>query len=276
MKLFLKTKDYSISGESFDLLWDSNLDMLVTQPVPEDLAAYYESADYISHTDASQSFMDKLYQSVKRRNLKSKIQLIKNQIDNIESVLDFGAGTGDFLATAQSAGIEVAGIEPNRAARQRAKQKGIALHENLEALTKKSFDAITLWHVLEHVPNLDEQITQLKALLKDEGCMVIAVPNFKSFDAKHYGGYWAAYDVPRHLWHFSQSAISKIFDRHGMVVKEVKPMWFDAFYVSMLSEKYKGNKWHLPMGFLVGAWSNIRAMFTKECSSLIYVLQKAE
>lgn len=276
MKLFLKTKDYSISGESFDLLWDSNLDMLVTQPVPEDLAAYYESADYISHTDASQSFMDKLYQSVKRRNLKSKIQLIKNQIDNIESVLDFGAGTGDFLATAQSAGIEVAGIEPNRAARQRAKQKGIALHENLEALTKKSFDAITLWHVLEHVPNLDEQITQLKALLKDEGCMVIAVPNFKSFDAKHYGGYWAAYDVPRHLWHFSQSAISKIFDRHGMVVKEIKPMWFDAFYVSMLSEKYKGNKWHLPMGFLVGAWSNIRAMFTKECSSLIYVLQKTE
>lgn len=276
MKLFLKTKDYSISGESFDLLWDSNLDMLVTQPVPEDLAAYYESADYISHTDASQSFMDKLYQSVKRRNLKSKIQLIKNQIDNIESVLDFGAGTGDFLATAQSAGIEVAGIEPNRAARQRAKQKGIALHENLEALTKKSFDAITLWHVLEHVPNLDEQITQLKALLKDEGCMVIAVPNFKSFDAKHYGGYWAAYDVPRHLWHFSQSAISKIFDRYGMVVKEIKPMWFDAFYVSMLSEKYKGNKWHLPMGFLVGAWSNIRAMFTKECSSLIYVLQKTE
>lgn len=276
MKLFLKTKDYSISGESFDLLWDSNLDMLVTQPVPEDLAAYYESADYISHTDASQSFMDKLYQSVKRRNLKSKIQLIKNQIDNIESVLDFGAGTGDFLATAQSAGIEVAGIEPNRAARHLAKQKGIALHENLEALTKKSFDAITLWHVLEHVPNLDEQITQLKALLKDEGCMVIAVPNFKSFDAKHYGGYWAAYDVPRHLWHFSQSAISKIFDRYGMVVKEIKPMWFDAFYVSMLSEKYKGNKWHLPMGFLVGAWSNIRAMFTKECSSLIYVLQKAE
>lgn len=276
MKLFLKTKDYSISGESFDLLWDSNLDMLVTQPVPEDLAAYYESADYISHTDASQSFMDKLYQSVKRRNLKSKIQLIKNQIDNIESVLDFGAGTGDFLATAQSAGIEVAGIEPNRAARHLAKQKGIALHENLEALTKKSFDAITLWHVLEHVPNLDEQITQLKALLKDEGCMVIAVPNFKSFDAKHYGGYWAAYDVPRHLWHFSQSAISKIFDRYGMVVKEIKPMWFDAFYVSMLSEKYKGNKWHLPMGFLVGAWSNIRAMFTKECSSLIYVLQKTE
>lgn len=276
MKLFLKTKDHSISGESFDLLWDPNLDMLVTQPVPANLARYYESTDYISHTDASHSFMDKLYQAVKRRNLKKKLQLINNQIDNIESVLDFGAGTGDFLATAQSAGVQVAGIEPNNAARQLAQQKGIALHENLEALTRKSYDVITLWHVLEHVPNLDEHIAQLKAMLKDEGCMVVAVPNFKSFDAKHYGSYWAAYDVPRHLWHFSQTAISKIFDHHGMVVKTIKPMWFDAFYVSMLSEKYKGNKWHLPLGFLIGLWSNLKAIFTKEYSSLIYVLQKAK
>lgn len=276
MKLFLKTKDHSVSGEPFDLLWDSNLDMLVTQPLPANLAKYYESTDYISHTDASHSFVDKLYQAVKRRNLKKKLQLINSQIDRLESVLDFGAGTGDFLATAQSAGVEVAGIEPNNAARQLAQQKGITLHENLEELTGKSYDVITLWHVLEHVPNLDEQITQLKTLLKDDGCMVVAVPNFKSFDAKHYGSYWAAYDVPRHLWHFSQTAISKIFDKHGFKVTSIKPMWFDAFYVSMLSEKYKGNKWYLLVGFLIGFWSNIKAIFTKECSSLIYVLKKAE
>ena len=147
---------------------------------------------------------------------------------------------------------------------------------DLDKLSSERFQAITLWHVLEHLPNLQGQISSLVQLLDDDGLLVIAVPNFKSWDARHYKSYWAAYDVPRHLWHFSKTAISKLFAPHGMEVVKIKPMWFDAFYVSLLSEKYKGNKFYWPFAFFVGLWSNVKAVFTKEHSSLIYILKKAE
>ncbi|NDV14625.1 methyltransferase domain-containing protein [Muricauda sp. TY007] len=274
MKLFLKTKDFSVSGESFELHWDKDLDMLVTRPQPKNLAPYYESEDYISHTDSKSSFTDRLYQLVKGKNLKNKIQVVENQIDKPESLLDLGAGTGDFLISAQKSGFKAIGVEPNEKARQLAKEKGIELHQSLENLSGQKFQAITLWHVLEHLPNLEEQIKSLTSLLEDDGVLVIAVPNFKSFDAKHYKTHWAAYDVPRHLWHFSKKSISKLFARHKLKVIKIKPMWFDAFYVSMLSEKYRGNKLYLISAFFVGLWSNITAIFTKEHSSLIYILKK--
>ncbi|WP_067038109.1 class I SAM-dependent methyltransferase [Allomuricauda sp. CP2A] len=274
MKLFLKTKDFSVSGESFELHQDTDLDMLVTQPQPENLAPYYESENYISHTDAQKTFTDKLYQAVKQKNLSNKTQIIENQVDKPDSLLDIGAGTGDFLATAQKAGFTVAGVEPNSKARQLAAQKGVHLEPALSNLKGRQFQVITLWHVLEHLPNLDEQISTISSLLKDNGTLIIAVPNFKSFDAKHYGTYWAGYDVPRHLWHFSKTAITKLFDRQGMEVISIRPMWFDAFYVSMLSEKYKGNKLYLISAFFVGLWSNVKACFTKEHSSLIYILKR--
>lgn len=274
MKLFLKTKDFSVSGESFELHWDKDLDMLVTRPQPKNLAPYYESKDYISHTDSKSSFTDRLYQLVKSKNLKNKIQTVENQIDKPESLLDLGAGTGDFLITAQKSRFKTIGVEPNEKARQLAKEKGIELHQSLENLSGQKFQAITLWHVLEHLPNLEEQIKSLTSLLEDDGVLVIAVPNFKSFDAKHYKTHWAAYDVPRHLWHFSKKSISKLFARHKLKVIKIKPMWFDAFYVSMLSEKYRGNKLYLISAFFVGLWSNITAIFTKEHSSLIYILKK--
>ncbi|RIV44633.1 class I SAM-dependent methyltransferase [Flagellimonas pelagia] len=274
MKLFLKTKDFSVSGETFELFKDEELDMLVTRPQPENLSKYYESEDYISHTDAEKSLMDKMYQVVKRKNLKNKIQLIENQSNNPKSLLDIGAGTGDFLLFAKSRGFEVVGVEPNEKARQRSSQKGIALHQEIQNIIDQKFDTITLWHVLEHLPNLDDQIKTIASLLKDDGVLVIAVPNFKSYDASYYGKYWAAYDVPRHLWHFSKTSIAKLFDAHGMEVTAIKPMWFDAFYVSMLSEKYKGNKLYLINAFFVGLWSNVKALSTKEHSSLIYILKK--
>ncbi|NDV42124.1 class I SAM-dependent methyltransferase [Flagellimonas sediminis] len=274
MKLFLKTKDFSVSGETFELFKDENLDMLVTRPQPENLFKYYESEDYISHTDAKKSLMDKMYQVVKRKNLKNKIQLIENQLNKPKSLLDIGAGTGDFLLFAKSRGFEVLGVEPNEKARQLSSQKGIPLSERLEEVADQRYDAITLWHVLEHLPNLDDQIKTIASLLKDDGVLVIAVPNFKSYDASHYGKYWAAYDVPRHLWHFSKTSITKLFDAHGLEVIAIKPMWFDSFYVSLLSEKYKGNKLYWLSAFFVGLASNINALFTKECSSLVYLLKK--
>ena len=274
MKLFLKTKDFSVSGEAFELYRDEGLDMLVTKPQPQNLGPYYESEDYISHTDAKSTLTDRLYQLVKAKNLKDKVQLIENQYVKSKSLLDLGAGTGDFLITAQNSGFRVTGIEPNAKARKLAEQKGVHLLESLKEVSGQKFQAITLWHVLEHLPNLEEQITTLANLLEEDGVLVIAVPNFKSFDAKHYKSYWAAFDVPRHLWHFSRTSIAKLFAPHQMEVVKIKPMWFDAFYVSMLSEKYKGNKLYLISAFFVGLWSNFRAIFTKEHSSLIYILKR--
>ncbi|MCK0161216.1 class I SAM-dependent methyltransferase [Allomuricauda sp. F6463D] len=274
MKLFLKTKDFSVSGEQFELHWDEDLDMLVTRPQPKNIAVYYESEDYISHTDSKKSFTDRLYQLVKRRNLNTKTQLVENQIDNGRTLLDFGAGTGDFLITAQNSGFKTVGIEPNVNARRLAAKKGMELEPDLETLSGQKFKAITLWHVLEHLPNLEHDISSLVSLLEKEGVLVIAVPNFKSFDAKYYKSHWAAYDVPRHLWHFSKKSISELFSRHNMEIIKIKPMWFDAFYVSMLSEKYKGNSLHMIRAFFVGLWSNCSAIVTKEHSSLIYILKK--
>ena len=274
MKLFLKTKDFSVSKENFELLFDAELEMLVTHPQPDDLASYYESEAYISHTDSKASLTDRLYQLVKRHGIRKKIQLIENQIVKSKKLLDFGAGTGDFLAESKSKGFKISGIEPNERARANAEKKGIPLFKDATEIQNETFDVITLWHVLEHLPNLDGQLEQFNTLLNPNGTLIVAVPNYKSYDAKLYGSHWAAYDVPRHLWHFSKTSIIRLFDKHNMEVVSIKPMIFDAFYVSLLSEKYKGNKLYLINAFFVGLWSNLRAYFSKEYSSLIYIIKK--
>lgn len=274
MKLYLKTKDFSISNEEFNLFHDEELDMLVTRPQPENLDLYYDSDVYISHTDAKNSLIDRLYQVVKRFNLKRKLSLASKYCKGEKRILDIGAGTGDFILMARQKGWSYAGIEPNVLARAKSHEKGIELSENLEEVKGRKFKIITLWHVLEHLPNLEKQIEDIKGFLDDDGALIIAVPNFRSHDAAHYKKYWAAYDVPRHLWHFSKKAIAGIFAKHQMKVIKTKPMWFDSFYVSILSEKYKGKRFSIFGGFFHGLYSNIKALGSKEHSSLIYVLKK--
>ncbi|PWL39866.1 methyltransferase [Flagellimonas aquimarina] len=274
MKSYLKTKDFSVSQEPFELVYDSELEMLVTHPQPKDTNRYYDSEVYISHTDSKASLTDKLYQRVKQYSLRKKIQLVENQVVKSKKLLDFGAGTGDFLVKAMAKDFDAEGIEPNEKARANAERKGIQLTANSADLKEMRYDVITLWHVLEHLPNLDIQIAGISNLLEEDGTVVVAVPNYKSYDAKHYGSYWAAYDVPRHLWHFSQISIKRLFEKHAMEVVEIRPMLFDSFYVSLLSEKYKGNKLYLISAFFVGLWSNMKAYFSKEYSSLIYVIKK--
>ncbi|WP_010516340.1 class I SAM-dependent methyltransferase [Croceivirga radicis] len=276
MEVYLETKDHSVTKESFQLLYDSSLDMLVTKPVPSDLNRYYLSEDYISHTDGADSIFEKLYQFVKRFTLKRKVAMLNKYIGDEGKLLDYGAGTGDFLSVAKSKGFVVSGVEPSAKARGLAKQKGVDLQDNLNNLKPGSFDCITLWHVLEHVPDLEDTIDKLVSLLKNQGVLIIAVPNFKSWDAKHYKTYWAAFDVPRHLWHFSQSSIVQLFGKHNLALQKTKPMYFDSFYVSMLSERYKGVKNTLIRGFLKGLYSNLAAMGSKEWSSHIYILKKAK
>lgn len=275
---YISVKDYSVSGESFHLIYNDTLDMLETHPQPslDKLPSYYESEDYISHTDAKRNLFEKAYHVVRSISLKRKLKLINSYSNSGKTLLDIGCGTGDFLQTALYDNWEVCGIEPNVQAREIANKKtnnAIYGADKTSELKKESFDVITLWHVLEHLPNLEEQLTIYKSLLKKDGTLIIAVPNFKSFDAIYYKEFWAAYDVPRHLWHFSQKAISKLVSKEQMLVVNTLPMIFDAFYVSLLSESYKSGSKNPLKAFWIGLRSNIKAKQTGEYSSLIYIIK---
>ena len=277
---YLKCKDHSVSGEQFELLYDKEYDMLHTSPAPQisDLGKYYESEDYISHTDSKKSFLDTIYQIVKKYTIQKKVVLLKSLIEDRKkglNILDIGCGTGDFLLACKKNKFNVTGIEPNKGARSLSETKlNSEIVEDISKLGKAQFDCITMWHVLEHVPNLSEYIKSLKKLLKTDGVLIVAVPNFKSYDANYYQKFWAAYDVPRHLSHFSQTAIGKLFSREKIELVKTIPMKFDAYYVSILSEKNIRGKSNFIKGMYLGLKSNLKAIRTKEYSSLIYILKK--
>lgn len=274
-KHFLTVKDHSVSKEIFDLYYDEELDMLITSPQPElqNLGKYYESEDYISHTDNKRSLFEKAYHFVKNIALQNKLNLINSEQSQKGKLLDIGAGTGDFLLTAKNNGWETIGVEPSDRAKNIAKQKGISFVEEISTLENHSLDVITMWHVLEHVPDLEHQIQELKRLLKPTGTLIVAVPNYKSFDANHYETFWAAFDVPIHFWHFSKKSIQVLFQKVDMKLEKVLPMKFDSFYVSLLSEKYKTGKMNYIKAFFIGLKSNWKAKKTNEYSSHIYVLK---
>ncbi len=272
---FISTKDFLVSGEPFDLLYNKEIHLLKTEPVPSmnDLPKYYESDAYISHTDQKKGLLQGVYQIVKTWSLRKKVVLIEKQNGCVGSLLDIGAGTGEFLIAAKKRNWNVFGIEPNPTALNLANGKGLSLESNLNAFMHKQFDVVTLWHVLEHIPNLEEITVQLSKLVKVGGSLIIAVPNFKSYDARYYGKYWAAYDVPRHIWHFSQSSMSEIF-KSNFDLEKTHPMLFDSFYVALLSEKYKTGNSFSVRALWIGLKSNLLAVKEKEYSSLIYCFKK--
>jgi 2-polyprenyl-3-methyl-5-hydroxy-6-metoxy-1,4-benzoquinol methylase len=274
-KSFITVKDFSVSGESFSLLLNEEYQILKTHPQPtlDKLGSYYEFEDYISHTDGKRTLFEKMYHFIKRKAIRDKVKLINSYQPVKGRILDIGAGTGDFLLECKNQNWDILGIEPNDKAKGIALGKGIKFGDTIEKLESNSFDVITMWHVLEHVPDVEHQVAELKRLLKPSGTIIIAVPNFKSYDANHYKEFWAAYDVPRHLWHFSKTAIEKLFDKQNMNLEDVKPMWFDSFYVSLLSEKYKSGKMNFISGFFIGLISNVSGCFKNEFSSHIYVLK---
>ncbi|APY10984.1 methyltransferase [Seonamhaeicola sp. S2-3] len=277
-KIHLVVKDYSVSGENFELIQNKEFGFLETHPQPtiEKLPEYYKSEDYISHTDSKRNLFEKIYHLVRRIALNKKLKLINSFKTENKSLLDFGCGTGDFLQTAQKNSWLVTGIEPNEDARNIANKKTNNSVFNSEAffkLKENTFDVITLWHVLEHLPNLEEHVNILKKLLKPNGVLIIAVPNYKSYDAQFYKQFWAAFDVPRHLWHFNKTSIFKLFSKVSMKVIKTKPMWFDAFYVCLLSEKYKTGKMNFIKAFFNGFISNLKSLSSKEASSLIYIIK---
>ena len=272
---FILVKDHSVSKETFSLLYNKEYDILKTHPTPSlvVLPKYYESEDYISHTDGKRTLFEKIYHLVKRNAIKGKVSLLNKEQKSKGKLLDIGCGTGDFLVEAKNHGWSVLGFEPNEDAKQLAKNKGVLFTEDIFTLPENTFDVVTMWHVLEHVPNLTEYITNLKRIVKPNGTIIIAVPNYKSYDAKYYNRFWAAYDVPRHLWHFSKTSIKRLFSDVDMELKKVKPMWFDSFYVCLLSEKYKTGKMSFVKGFFVGFISNVSGCFKNEFSSHIYIIK---
>ena len=281
IKNVLLAKDYNCSNENFVIAECTACTLRFTQDVPEaaSIGQYYKSENYISHTNTSRGLINRLYQSVRKRTVKNKRRLIEKQTGiNKGCVLDVGSGTGAFVNEMKRSGWQVTGLEPDADARSVCKQVydiELTSIDHLFELAPSSFDAITMWHVLEHVHDLHGYLAQLKSLLKQNGKLFIAVPNYTSMDAVIYKEHWAAYDVPRHLYHFSPASMLLLMEKYGLKVLAYKAMWYDSFYVSMLSSKYKNGASNLLASFFNGLRSNSRAMQdVKKCSSVIYIIGK--
>jgi 2-polyprenyl-3-methyl-5-hydroxy-6-metoxy-1,4-benzoquinol methylase len=278
----LTAKDYTVSGESFEIWHCLNCTHRFTQnvPVQEAISRYYQSAGYISHSETKKGFINSLYHLVRKRTLTGKRKLIEAVTGKkTGDILDIGCGTGSFISSMKQNGWQVKGLEPDEAARKKGEELYGLLSAPVEQfymLPPQSFDVITMWHVLEHVHELHAYVRQLKLLLKPGGKIFIAVPNYTSADAEHYKEHWAAYDVPRHLYHFSPQSMRTLIEQYGMKIETMKPMWFDSFYVAMLSEKYKTGKNNLIAAFINGIVSNSKAALSRDrCSSVIYIIQQA-
>lgn len=281
LRSVLKVTDYTVSREQFVILECEECSLRFTQDIPDagSIGPYYSSDAYISHSDTNKGLINRLYHLVRRHTLSTKRRLISGAARRKEGrLLDIGAGTGAFAAHMKENGWETTGLEPDEAARGRALSlHGLKLRpiEDLYSLPAEHFDVITLWHVLEHVHDLHRYLDQLKSLLTRQGCIFIAVPNYTSYDAGFYKEHWAAYDVPRHLYHFSPQSMLQLIEAHGMQLLGFRPMWYDSFYISMVSEQYRTGKGSIIRASWVGLLSNVKAFIDKsKCSSLIYVIGK--
>jgi SAM-dependent methyltransferase len=276
---FIKGRDYTTTQEEFQIQQCSTCNFLLTNPRPniQSIGRYYASDNYISHSGKSNLFGN-IYRLARNYTLTTKYHLIKHYHPSPGKILDYGCGTGDFLKFLQDKKWNVFGVEPNELARDKAnKLLEKTMYEAIEKVTENQFNTITLWHVLEHVHELNDTIDKLKKRLSNNGVMLIAVPNPSSPDCDTYKKDWAAYDVPRHLWHFSRETMSKLLDKHRLKIVEVKPMKLDAYYVSLLSEGYKNpgsNKMINGLkAFIAGFRSNLKASQSGEYSSLIYIVK---
>ena len=271
-------KDEFLSKEDFHICECLNCGLLYTMPRPskEKIGDYYKSEEYYSHQENKKGFIPKVYEAVKKVNLKHKYNLATKDI-KAGRLLDIGCGVGDFLHTAEEHGWSCTGVEPSEDAKNIARKKikaDLIASEDLEQIPDGSFDLITMWHVLEHVDNLKWQVEQLQRLVKPQGRIVIAVPNYKSYDAQFYNELWAAYDVPRHLSHFNKTTLTKIFKSKGLELKKTDKLVWDAYYISYMSEQYKHHSLPLIKGAFRGLVSNFKARRSGEWSSMVYIFEK--
>ena len=278
----IQSQDYSLTQSVFSIVHCNKCTARFTYPIPsqEEIGQYYKFVEYISHTDVKEGWMNSLYHKVRTRTLAQKTQWVQSLFTGYKGhLLDIGAGTGAFVHAMQKKGWNVKGLEPDENTRAKALENyqiHLDASDTLYTLPVNQYDVITMWHVLEHVHDLKPYLTQCLKSLKHNGRLIIAVPNYTSLDAKYYNKFWAAYDLPRHLYHFSPKSMSILLNEIGFEIVSLKPMWFDSFYVSLLSEKYKKNKVIGPIvAFIIGAMSNLLAMYdTSKTSSIIYEVKK--
>jgi 2-polyprenyl-3-methyl-5-hydroxy-6-metoxy-1,4-benzoquinol methylase len=279
---YITTKDFTITQQTFSIKKCDSCNLLITtpRPKPNELDQYYLSTNYISHAKKANSLFDRLYLLARKFTLKSKTNLL-NSYAQKKSILDYGCGTGAILAHLKHDGWKIAGVEPSNEARTIALEHlpNAEIKPSLEEI-KSKFQIISLWHVLEHVANLSEVLHNFKRVLEKDGVLIIAVPNPNSWESSIYKEYWAAYDTPRHLWHFDKKSINRLATLTGYKLVKILPLKLDAFYISMLSEKYR-NKGIMKSpqffyGLLNGLYSNLKAFQTGEFSSLIYILKNEE
>lgn len=279
---FLVCKDYTVSKQDFKIQQCTSCGFRFTSPRPEDseLGKYYKSEEYVSHSDTKKGLINKLYHWVRTYTLVKKLQLVMRYAGKQGTILDYGCGTGAFIGLCKKSKWNAYGIEPDDQARQIAKsQHGIEAFPDIQsaeaALAGVKFNAITMWHVLEHVSDVSGLFDFINAHMNANGALIIAVPNCSSHDAKFYKEHWAAYDVPRHLYHFTPKDMIALVQAKGFKHEQTLPMIFDSFYVSMLSEKYKKGKISYISAFWRGLVSNLKANKTgQEFSSQIYVFKK--
>jgi len=275
---FLRTKDFFLTGKEFTIVQCSRCGFKFTNPRPgkDEISAYYESEDYLSHYTGKNDPKTRIYKWIRKINIRSKYRII-NKYSTGKKLLDIGCGTGEFLAYCRQKGLEVTGIEPGKKALEYASEKlQLPVYDELWLNNQKhqGFDIITLWHVLEHVHELRGRMKTIKDLLNPGGLLCIALPNPGSWDARHYKEYWAAYDLPRHLYHFDRSSMMKLAEKHELKLVKIIPMKWDAYYISLLSGKYRSKK----SGFLKAVFNGYRSNLAGKCdnmnySSLIYLLK---
>ncbi len=274
-----KIMDHFLSKEEFKIVQCQQCGFLFTNPRPEKSESfkYYQSDEYLSHSKNKTGWLNFAYDAIRSIALRKKFDLI-NKHKSGSKILDIGCGTGEFLNLMKAKGWEAIGVEPAEHPREFAKTNfglNVFDEDKLDKPVASGFDVITLWHVLEHVPDLNQRISQINRLLSDEGLLVVALPNVNSWDATHYKNFWAAWDVPRHLYHFSKETFDMLMKKHNLKIISIHPMKFDAYYISLLSEKYMYNRNRLFATFFNGFRSNISAKRNRNnYSSLIYFIKK--
>jgi len=269
----MNIKDHFLTKETFRIERDEKTGVLATRPIPENLSSYYDAKNYRSHGSQQKGLIDYMYSAAKVLRTKSKRRLVEKYHNSFDSVLDIGCGDGAFMSVFEDK--RIVGVEPSARARELCVKKGLEVTSSISDINE-TFDVITLWHVLEHLPNLAEDLKVLMRLLSDQGRLFIAVPNCKSWDAEFYGEFWAGYDVPRHVWHFDRESLESTLVSAGFEIAGQEPQIFDLFYVAYLSEKYKGGRFALSRGVLVGIYAVLTKKASKKPSALLFVAKKAK
>ena len=273
MKQDLKIRDHFLTKEVFNVFEHSE-GVLKTQPDLDEktLKKYYDSSQYSSHNNIG-GFIGFLYSLSARIMLRFKFRVLAKHINKESLIVDFGCGTGGFMSSLKKKKYTIVGVDSNKKARDKCLEKKLTTFKSIKDF-KENIDAITFWHSFEHVSNPNEILNQIISQSKNNLTVIIALPNHRSFDAKHYGSFWAAYDVPRHRFHYSQIGIKKLMKSHGFECLKTKPMLLDAFYISIMSEKYKKSKLSFVKGIIAGLISNLSALYTSNYSSSVFVFKK--